>query len=188
MIKQIKICGDPVLREKSDPIDKIDSYVRHLVEDMFDTMAVERGVGLAAVQIGVPLRLVLVDTAKYGGSRLVLINPKIITREGSQTGEEGCLSVPGLVGEVTRAYRVTFEATGLDGEPITGEATELTARAIQHENDHTDGVLFIDRLSEDDRRRVAKQLKRLRKQWKQLERGEVGIESIVEDLDQPPEL
>jgi peptide deformylase len=185
MIKRIRICGDPVLREQSEPIDKIDGYVRNLIEDMADTMATERGVGLAAVQVGVPMRLVLVDTAKYGGSRLVLINPKILTREGSETGEEGCLSVPGLVGEVTRASRITFEATGLDGEPIAGEATELTARAIQHENDHTEGILFIDHLSDEQRAKLAKQLKRFRKQWKQIERGEVAVESILEDLETP---
>jgi len=185
MIKQIKICGDPILREKSAPIDKVDGYVRNLVEDMFETMYHDRGVGLAAVQVGVPLRLFLVDTSKYGGGRLVLIDTKITSREGVQTGEEGCLSVPGLVGDVTRAYRITFEATGLDGEPIAGEATELTARAIQHENDHTDGILFIDHLSDEQRARLAKQLKRFRKQWKQIERGEVAVESILEGLDTP---
>jgi peptide deformylase len=188
MIKSIKICGDPVLRRKSDPVEKVDSYVRNLVADMFDTMYHDRGVGLAAVQVGVPLRLFLVDTSQYGGGRLVLINPKITFRDGVQVGEEGCLSVPGLVGEVSRAYRVGFEATGLDGEPITGEATDLTARALQHENDHTDGILFVDRLSDDKRRAIAKQLKRFKKQWKRMERGEVGIESVVEDLDRPPDL
>jgi len=185
MIKRIKICGDPVLREKSGPVDKVDGYVRNLVEDMADTMAVERGVGLAAVQVGAPLRVFLIDTSKYGGGRLVLINPKIITREGLQTGEEGCLSVPGLVGDVTRAYRITYEATGLDGEPIAGEATELTARAIQHENDHTEGILFIDHLSDEQRQKLARQLKRFKKEWKRIESGEVAVESLLEDLNAP---
>jgi peptide deformylase len=188
MIKRIKICGDPVLRETSGPIDKVDGYIRNLVEDMFETMVQDRGVGLAAVQVGVPLRLFLVDTSNYGGSRLVLVNTKVTLVEGSQTGEEGCLSVPGLVGTVTRANRVEFEATGLDGEPITGEATGLTARAIQHENDHTDGILFIDRLSDEERQKLAKQLKRFKKEWKRIERGEVAVESILDDLNKPPEL
>jgi len=188
MIKTVRICGDPVLREKSGPIEKVDGYVRNLVEDMFETMYDDRGVGLAAVQVGVPLRLFIVDTSHYGGGRLVMINPKITRREGTQVGDEGCLSVPGLVGEVERAYTVEFEATGLDGEPITGEATELTARALQHEGDHLEGILFVDRLSAEQRKAVARQLKRLKKQWKRIERGEVAMESLLEDLDKTPEL
>jgi peptide deformylase len=188
MIKRIKICGDPILREKSGPIDKVDGYIRNLVEDMFETMVHDRGVGLAAVQVGVPLRLFTVDTSNHGGGRLVLINPKITLAEGSQTGEEGCLSVPGLVGTVTRAYRIEFEAVGLDGEPVTGQATELTARAIQHEHDHTEGILFIDHLSDEERQKLAKQLKRFKKEWKRIERGEVAVEAILEDLHRPPDL
>ena len=188
MIKGIKICGDPILREKSGPVEKVDGYVRNLVADMFETMHQDRGVGLAAVQVGAPLRLFIVDTSQHGGGKLVLINPKITFREGRQVGEEGCLSVPGLVGEVVRAYRVGFEATGLDGEPIVGEATELTARAIQHENDHTDGILFIDHLSDEQRQAISRQLKRLKKEWKRIERGEVTIESLIEDLGRAPEL
>ena len=188
MIKTIKICGDPVLREKSEPVEKVDGYVRNLVADMFETMYGDRGVGLAAVQVGVPLRLFIVDTSQYGGGRLVLLNPKITRREGTQVGDEGCLSVPGLVGQVERAFHVEFEATGFDGEPISGEATELTARALQHEGDHLEGVLFIDRLSPEQRKAITRQLKRLKKQWKRIERGEIAIEFLLEDLDKTPEL
>ncbi len=188
MIRRIKICGDPILRDKSEPVEKVDGYVRNLIADMFETMYRDRGVGLAAVQVGVPLRLFLVDTSQHGGGKLVLINPKITSREGTQVGEEGCLSVPGLVGEVTRASKVGFEAMGLDGEPITGEATELTARALQHENDHTNGILFIDHFTDEQRKAVARQLKRFKKEWKRIERGEVVIESLIEDLDKPLEL
>jgi peptide deformylase len=188
MIKTIRICGDPVLRRTSEPVEKVDSAVRDLVADMFETMYRDRGVGLAAVQVGVPLRVFIVDTSAHGGGRLVLINPKITRRDGVQTGEEGCLSVPGLVGEVTRAYTVGFEAVGLDGEPIAGEAIELTARAVQHETDHLDGILFIDHLSDEQRQAIARDLKRLKKQWKRIERGEVAIESLLADLHGTEEL
>jgi len=188
MIKTIRICGDPVLREKSGPVDKVDSYVRNLVADMFETMYRDRGVGLAAVQVGVPLRLFIVDTSQHGGGRLVLINPKITRLDGTQLGDEGCLSVPGLVGEVKRAYTAGFEAVGLDGEPIAGEASELTARAVQHENDHLNGILFIDHLSDEQRKALARDLKRLKKEWKRIERGEVVVESILDDLAPGTEL
>ncbi len=184
MIKTIKICGDPILRQTSDPVEKVDGYVRNLVADMFETMVRDRGVGLAAVQVGVPLRVFIVDTSAYGGSRLALINPTITRRDGTQLGDEGCLSVPGLVGQVERAYTVGFEATGLDGEPIAAEASELTARAVQHENDHLNGILFIDHLTPDRRQAISRQLKRFKKNWKRIERGELGVESIVQDLDQ----
>lgn len=183
MIKTIKICGDPILREKSGPVEKVDGYVRNLVADMFETMYRDRGVGLAAVQVGVPLRLFIVDTSPHGGTRLVLINPKITRRDGTQLGEEGCLSVPGLLGEVERAYTVGFEATGLDGEPFTAEASELTARAIQHENDHLNGTLFIDHLTPEQRQAIAGELKRFKKEWKRIERGDIVVESILQDLD-----
>ena len=188
MIKTIKICGDPILREKSASVEKVDSYVRNLVADMFETMGSQRGVGLAAVQVGVPIRLFIVDTTRIGGNKLVLINPRIVRRDGTQLGPEGCLSIPGLEGPIERAHTIAYEATGLDGEPLTGEASELTARAIQHENDHLNGILFIDRLNAEDRQAIARDLKRLKKQWKRIERGEIAIEALLHDLNSTPEL
>ena len=136
--------GEEPLREVSQPIETITDDIRRLVDDMFETMHEAKGVGLAAPQVGVNVRLAIID---IGDDPLVLINPKIIRSSGKESCDEGCLSFPGLTEKVERAKKVTAEATDIDGAVFQIEAEGLLARAIQHELDHLEGVLFIDRIS-----------------------------------------
>ncbi|HEY8492853.1 MAG TPA: peptide deformylase [Myxococcota bacterium] len=142
---------DPRLRRRCEPVEKITDELRQLAADMIETMYDEPGIGLAAPQVGVPLRLVVVDTewTEEGSERspLVLVNPEIVLREGKITWTEGCLSVPDFTADVERAERVVLRATDLDGNEIREDATGLRAVCFQHELDHLDGVLFIDRIS-----------------------------------------
>jgi peptide deformylase len=140
----LHLLGSPVLRRRSEEIGAPDDEVRRLVADMFETMDAARGVGLAANQVGVARRVAVVDA---DGDRFVLIDPVILESEGKATAEEGCLSIPDIYGDVTRADRVVLEATDLDGKRYRRDATGLKARAIQHEIDHLDGILFLDHLS-----------------------------------------
>ena len=158
----IRIHPDPVLRVKCPRVDRFDNALRRLVTDMTDTMYAAPGIGLAAPQVGVELRLALVDASvgEEPGALVTLINPEIVEREGESTEEEGCLSIPGVAEKVTRAFRIRFRAQDLNGDPFELEADELLARAVQHEIDHLDGILFIDRLSGLRKQRVARQLKR----------------------------
>lgn len=134
--------GDPVLRSKARPIRKINAGVRGLADRMARTMYATKGVGLAAPQVGVARRLVVIDA---GDGLMTLVNPRLIWSEGTVEDVEGCLSVGGLVGEVQRAERVRVRALDLDGKEVTVEGEGLLARALQHELDHLDGVLFVDR-------------------------------------------
>lgn len=147
-IYQVVTLPDTMLREKCVPVNNINSGVLRLLDNMRDTMYEYDGVGLAAPQIGVLRRVVVIDT---GDNLLELINPEIIKREGEQTGSEGCLSLPGIVGLVTRAEKVTVKALNRSGEEITLEGSGLLARALQHEIDHLDGILFIDKAVETKR-------------------------------------
>jgi peptide deformylase len=140
----LHLLGSPVLRRRGEEIGAPDDEVRRLVADMFETMDAARGVGLAANQVGVARRVAVVDA---DGDRFVLIDPVILESEGKATAEEGCLSIPDIYGDVTRADRVVLEATDLDGKRYRRDATGLKARAIQHEIDHLDGILFLDHLS-----------------------------------------
>lgn len=136
--------GEEPLRASSEPVTEITDDIRRLVDDMFETMHEGKGVGLAAPQIGVNVRLAIID---LGDDPLVLINPRILKSWGKESCDEGCLSFPGLTEKVERARNVIAEATDLDGSVYEIEAEGLLARAIQHELDHLDGVLFIDRIS-----------------------------------------
>ncbi len=136
--------GEEPLRNQSEPVKEINDDVRRLVADMFETMHDGQGVGLAAPQIGVNLQVAVID---IGEGPLVLINPRITRKWGKETCNEGCLSFPGLSEKVERALGVVAEATDLDGNKYEIEAEGLLARAIQHELDHLEGVLFIDRIS-----------------------------------------
>ena len=142
-IRQILTDSDPVLRKTSRPVEHIDDRLRELVADMIETLNHANGVGLAAVQVGILKRVVVVQV---DDEPMVLINPRIVDRGGSQTGEEGCLSVPGRSETVTRPNHVTVEAIDLDGNAFEAEGEELFARAICHELDHLDGVLYLDHL------------------------------------------
>lgn len=133
---------DEVLRQKAKPVTKINAGVLRLLDNMKDTMYAFDGVGLAAPQIGVSKRIVVIDT---GDEYFELINPEIISSEGQQTGREGCLSVPGVSGIVERYQKVTVKALNRDGEEITITGSDLLARALQHEIDHLDGIIFTDK-------------------------------------------
>jgi peptide deformylase len=150
-IRIIRTGDDPVLRTKAKPVTEITSAIEKLLDDMADTMYDADGVGLAAPQIGVSKRVVVIDV---GQGLIELINPEIIEKRGSQTGSEGCLSLPGLYGDVTRAMHVKVKALNRKGEEFELEGTEMLARCIQHEIDHLDGILFIDYLKPSEIRRV----------------------------------
>ncbi|MBU7006613.1 peptide deformylase [Phosphitispora fastidiosa] len=134
--------GEPVLREKARPVPKITPNVIKLLENMAETMYEARGVGLAAPQVGVSKRIVVVDA---GDGLIELINPEIISQEGLATDSEGCLSIPGISGEVQRAARVTVRALDREGREREYEGEGLLARAFQHELDHLEGILFVDK-------------------------------------------
>ena len=155
---------DPRLYQKAEPVAEVDESVRALVRDMADTMYAAPGVGLAATQVNVHKRLVVIDASETRDQLLVLINPEIVSREGAQYCEEGCLSVPGIYEAVERAERVTVRALGLDGKPFTVTAEKMLAVCIQHELDHLDGKVFVDYLSRLKQQRIkAKLQKQLRK-------------------------
>lgn len=150
MIDKIVAFPHPTLRHRSKPVRRVDPELRAAVAKMFELMYAAKGVGLAANQVDLPLRLFIINTAgKAGeGEELVLINPVIVQATGSAEQEEGCLSLPGLYAPVRRPDRVKAEAYNLAGEKMVIEADGLLGRAIQHELDHLDGVLFVDRLSD----------------------------------------
>jgi peptide deformylase len=148
---EIHVLGSPVLREETKPVTEITDEVRRLVEDMFETMRTAQGIGLAAPQVGRLERVAVVDV---DNDPIVLINPEIIAESGSERAEEGCLSIPDIYGDVDRAAKVTVRAIDLEGNTFEREATELLARAFQHEIDHLHGKLFIDYLSFLKRRGV----------------------------------
>lgn len=145
-LRQIRVDGDDILRKKCKEVKEMNERTKTLIEDMLDTMYDAGGVGLAAPQVGVLKRIVVIDVDYENpyDSPHVLINPVILEKEGEQTGDEGCLSIPGKVAEVTRPNRVVVKFLNGDMEEVTLEAEELFARAICHELDHLDGVLYKD--------------------------------------------
>lgn len=157
---QIVTYPHPTLRHKSLPIRRVDADLRKLVGTMFDLMYAARGVGLAANQVDLPIRLFIVNLeAKAGaGEELVFINPVISRAKGLEEKEEGCLSLPELYGPVKRPKQVRVNAYGLDGQEFQADLTGLFARVVQHELDHLDGVLFVDRMSETNRLEIIDEL------------------------------
>ncbi|MDF2935820.1 MAG: def [Paenibacillaceae bacterium] len=135
---------DPVLRERAKPVPKITPNIIKLLDDMADTMYEAQGVGLAAPQVGILKRVIVMDCGEEYGGLIELINPEIIKKEGEQFGPEGCLSIPGLQGDVRRAQKCTVKGWDREGQEIEIEGEELLARCIQHEVDHLNGVLFLD--------------------------------------------
>jgi peptide deformylase len=155
---------DPRLYTKAEPVAGIDDSVRTLVRDLAETMYAAPGVGLAATQVDVHKRIVVIDASESRDQLLVLINPEIVTREGGQFCEEGCLSVPGIYEPIERAQRVTVRALGVDGNPFTLTADGMIAVCIQHELDHLEGKVFVDYLSRLKQQRIkAKLQKQIRK-------------------------
>ncbi|HYT15040.1 MAG TPA: peptide deformylase [Burkholderiales bacterium] len=155
---------DPRLYKKAEPVGDVDDSVRALVRDMAETMYAAPGIGLAATQVDVHRRVIVIDTSETRDQLLVLINPEIVAREGGQYVEEGCLSVPGVYEPVERAERVTVRALGPDGGFFTVTAEKLLAVCVQHEIDHLEGKVFVDYLSPLKQRRIKARLqKRLRR-------------------------
>ncbi len=152
MVRKIITGEDPRLRVKSREVTHFNKELKALVQDMVDTMRAAKGIGLAAIQIGVPLRVVVIELPPEEGngkSRLfALVNPEIVKMEGEEEAEEGCLSLPGIVGEVKRAAFVEVKAQTINGKKVRIKATGLLSRALQHEIDHTNGILFVDRVSD----------------------------------------
>lgn len=165
----IHLLGSPPLRQRCAEITEVDDDLRRFIDDLFETMDAAEGVGLAANQVGVTRRVAVVGVED---DRFAMINPVISSAEGKVRAEEGCLSLPGIYGEVTRPERIVLEALDRDGKPFRREIEGYVARAVQHEVDHLDGVMFLDHLS---------LLKRemLLRRWKKENRGEGVIRKVV---------
>ena len=151
--------GDPRLRQRAEPVGEITAEVCRIIDDLVDTMYDEGGIGLAAPQVGIPLRLIVVGDDK-GRQARPLVNPAIPDRGGEIVAEEGCLSIPGVYADVARAEWVQLDARDLDGQPLSFRARGFQARVLQHELDHLDGVLFIDRLDPVARDRIKRRIKK----------------------------
>jgi peptide deformylase len=164
-LRTLHLLGSPVLREEAKPVARVDEEIKTLIKDLFDTMHASKGIGLAANQVGVAKRVAVVEAEDK--DPLVLINPVIVEKSGYEKGEEGCLSIPDLYGDIERATRVVVETERLEGGRFQVTAEGLKARAIQHEIDHLDGILFLDRLSPMKRRL-------LMRKWEKQRKGEKG--------------
>ncbi|WP_198245689.1 peptide deformylase [methane-oxidizing endosymbiont of Gigantopelta aegis] len=155
---------DKRLRTVAKPVENVDDGIRKLVDDMLETMYEAKGVGLAATQVNVHKRVIVIDTSEDKDAPLCLINPEIIEKDGVEESEEGCLSVPGFYEKVQRAEHIKVRALNKDGEPFELEAKELLAVCIQHEMDHLQGKLFVDYLSPLKRKRIKEKLEKIHKQ------------------------
>jgi peptide deformylase len=154
---------DPRLRTRAQPVERVDGALRELIDDMFETMYAAPGIGLAATQVNVHKRVLVIDISESRNERLALVNPEILNREGVEETEEGCLSVPGVYDKVKRADRIRVRALNREGKQVDFDADGLLAVCIQHEIDHLDGKLFVDYLSELKRTRIRKKLEKERK-------------------------
>jgi peptide deformylase len=161
---QILEFPDPRLRTRAQPVTQVDAALRTLIDDMFETMYAAPGIGLAATQVNVAKRVLVIDLSEKRDQPLALINPEVLERSGVEETEEGCLSVPGYFDKVTRAEKIRVRALDRDGKQIEFAADGLLAVCIQHEIDHLDGKLFVDYLSELKRTRIRKKLEKERKE------------------------
>lgn len=161
-ILKVLVYPNQGLRVKAKAISKITPELKQQVEDMRETLYAEDGIGLAATQVGINARLMLVDLSRDSSALQVLINPVITHKEGKIPSEEGCLSFPGIRIEIERAEKITLEATDLEGKPVRIEADGLLARCLQHEVDHLDGIVFTDHLSRLKRERAHKKVLKYR--------------------------
>jgi peptide deformylase len=155
---------DERLRTKAKPVTQVDDALRALIADMFETMYAAPGIGLAATQVNVHLRFMVIDVSEDKNQPLVFINPEIVARDGVQTCQEGCLSVPGIFADVERAERIRVSALDREGKPFSVDADGLLAVCIQHEMDHLDGKVFVDYLSPLKRQMVRSKLEKRRRQ------------------------
>jgi peptide deformylase len=166
MIRKIVKYGDPVLEQPAEPVTNFKTHeLSELIADMWETMYSAKGLGLAAPQIGISLRVAVIDTAagEDESKKYVLINPEIVAKEGSQIGEEGCLSIPGFREPVKRAQHVRIKGHDENGQSVELDGEELLARAMQHEIDHLHGILFLSHLSPLKRDIIRRKIKKLQK-------------------------
>ncbi len=158
--------GDPILQQKAEPVTEFNAELKELVANMFETMYEAPGVGLAAPQVGVSKRLFVMDCSKDRSRQFVFINPEIVSNEGKQKGDEGCLSFPGIYFAVERPVRVVVSAQDVDGKKFTVDLMELEARCAVHETDHLDGELFINRVGPLKRDIIKGRIKKMMKAGK----------------------
>jgi peptide deformylase len=166
MVMRIVKYGEPVLETKAAKVTEFGTpELRQTVDDMFETMYANKGVGLAAPQVNLSQQLAVIDPSagEDPNARIVLLNPEIVSHEGKQSGEEGCLSIPGFREDVTRAMKVKVRAQDIDGNPVEHEVEQLLARAMQHEIDHLNGVLFLKHLSLLKRDLIRRKIRKLQK-------------------------
>lgn len=156
---------DPRLYKVAKPVKEVDATIRRLIDDMAETMYAAPGIGLAATQVDMHLQVIVIDISEDKQNLQVFINPKLVTKCGSQDYEEGCLSVPGIYEIVTRAEKITVEALGRNGQPFTLEAEGLLAVCIQHEMDHLLGKVFVDYLSQLKQVRIKNKMKKRQREY-----------------------
>jgi peptide deformylase len=178
----IHVLGSPILRQETERVTKVTPDILRLVDDMFETMHAANGIGLAAPQVG---RRESLFVAEVDDTRLVVFNPEIVLREGSQKGEEGCLSIPDVFADVDRASRVIVRAQDIDGKLYEVDASELMARCLQHELDHLHGKMFIDRLSILKKRRAQRDWDDEKDQYPKLIRI-IPVGDLPKDTDKKP--
>lgn len=166
-IREILEFPDPRLRTEARPVDSYDEALAELVEDMFETMYAEKGIGLAATQVNEHVRVLVMDTSEERNQPQAFVNPEIVAADGKQIYEEGCLSVPGIYAKVERAEQITVRARHPDGSEFETELNGLNAVCLQHEMDHLAGKLFVDYLSPLKRQMVRKRLEKARRQARQ---------------------
>ena len=168
MIRPILRYGERGLHERAADVTTVDDTLRKLIDDMVETMYAAPGIGLAATQVGVPLRVFVIDLSvgRSNGELITMVNPVFVEREGAQLEEEGCLSAPGFNATVVRPRRAVVKGLNRDGVECTIEGKDLLARAFQHEMDHLDGVVFIDRLRGVKREMIVRKIQKLRKSGK----------------------
>ncbi len=164
---QVVYYPDPILLKKAQPVEKFDAELRRKVEEMIPLMELERGIGLAAPQVGWGVRLLLANPGEEKSGTTVFINPTVAKKSGSEWGEEGCLSFPGIWGDVLRATKVVIKAFDLDGKPFEFVAEDLMARVLQHEIDHLDGVLFITKMRPADQQVNKRKLEEMRRRFEE---------------------
>ncbi len=164
MVRDIVIWPDPVLKQIAQPVERVDDSIRRLLDDMAETMYAADGVGLAAPQVGVLQRVIVIDVSprQEGQKLLHLVNPEIVKAEGTRVYTEGCLSIPGEAEDVERADKVWVRALGRDGRPFELECAELLSIAVQHECDHLQGKVFVDHLSSLKRELIRRRMKKLK--------------------------
>ncbi len=163
-IRDILYYPDPRLRNRAQAVERVDDAVRRLVDDMLETMYAAPGIGLAAIQVNVPKRVITIDISEHGDQPLCLINPEILELAGRIETEEGCLSVPGIYESVERADAIRARGLDRDGQAVEFEAEGLLAVCVQHEIDHLDGKLFVDYLSQLKRQRIRKKAHKQQRQ------------------------